>query len=446
MHITIIGTEFGSRLLARALEREQNEVELWIRRGATVARDFRHFHTRVYDDIGDLTEENFSRTDAFVFCDASLAAPVLAAALSNRGVPIHFIAYDSDLAALLKRDRGRFGIDYLYDYEAILAARIYRFFYIEKGLQTEVFGNFGLALLKLDIGADPLFVERRVRDIGPLEELVLVAVRRDGEIIIPNGNTVLEANDVLRLSGSVSAVRRFRNRYTDARPFDGRKKNARFLIYGEGTGVSHIERVLSEEGADVVFMNELKKQPRGVRYKIVEPIAELFGEIESEAYDGFIAASDDDADNFLAATAARDANMRNIVLCLKDERLIRVVDVSHNSGVFSGELLVSQQIKRNLFGPPDISLHMFPGRLDIYEIVLKDDVEAVGKRIEDLGLSEGFLIGGIERGGENVLAKGKTVLEAGDHLILFLLPESAGELQKFVRHEPKSFLTELFSF
>ena len=118
---------------------------------------------------------------------------------------------------------------------------------------------------------------------------------------------------------------------------------------------------------------------------------------------------------------------------------------SHTGGIFSGELLVSQQIKNNLFGPPEISLHLFPGSLEIYEIVLSEDVYAAGKTIESLDLAEGFLIGGIERDGKSVLAKGKTVLMEGDRLILFLLPECAGDLQKFIRRKAKRFLTELFS-
>lgn len=168
-------------------------------------------------------------------------------------------------------------------------------------------------------------------------------------------------------------------------------------------------------------------------------------DVDVAAYDGFIAASDDDADNFLVATAARDAGQNHVALCLKDERYMRVVDVAHTGGIFSGELLVSQQIKNNLFGPPEISLHLFPGSLEIYEIVLSEDVYATGKTIESLELSEGFLIGGIERKGKSVLPKGKTVLKEGDHLILFLLPECAGDLQKFIRRKAKRFLTELFS-
>ena len=76
---------------------------------------------------------------------------------------------------------------------------------------------------------------------------------------------------------------------------------------------------------------------------------------------------------------------------------------------------------------------------------MSEDVYATGKTIESLELSEGFLIGGIERKGKSVLPKGKTVLKEGDHLILFLLPECAGDLQKFIRRKAKRFLTELFS-
>lgn len=444
MHITVIGAGGGCRLLIKALERENSDVDLWIPR--TEEKDpWRSYRYEVYDDVREILRADFKDTDAFVFFDPSPSAAILASELSAWKVPIHFVCYDANLARLLEKNPERFGINYVYDYGKILAERVRRFFFVEKGMQTEVFHHFGLALLKLGIGEDPVFVGRRIRDIGPLEELVVVTVRRGETIIVPDGNTVLEENDVLRMTGDIDAIRRFRRRYARARFLGSGNKNKRFIVYGDGEEARRVEEILSREG-DVIAFNERRRRPYGARYDIFRPVVELFEAVEPDTVDGFVAISERDADNFLAATAAGDEGIRQIALCLKDERLIRIVDVAHNSGIFSGELLISQRIKHRLFGPPDISLRLFPGSLDIYEIVLKDDVEAVGKTIEALDLSKSFLIGGIERGGRSVLAKGKTVLEAGDRLLLFLLPESAPDLEKFVRRKPASFLTELFSF
>lgn len=442
MHITIIGTEPGSRLLAQTLEREGHEVEFRIQRDGGRHEEYREFSTEFFDDVRDFYKEEL-KTDAVVFCDRNPAALVLTAYFAQLNVPVHFVAYDPGFGEALEREKERFGIDYVYDYGKYLAERVHRFFYAEEGMQTEVFENFGFALVKWDIGDHPGFVGRRVRDIGPFEDLVLVVIRRDGQIMVPDGNTVLEANDVLRMIGSMEAIRRFRRRYVRILPFDEEGKG-KFLIYGDSRGAASIESYLSDLDADTVTIGNIKRRGN-VTIPKNKPITEILDNLDVDSFDGFIAASSSDANNFLAATAARNANMEHVALCLRDERFMRIVDVSHNGGIFSGELLVSQKIKHNLFGQPDISLHLFPGNLDIYEIALKEDAFACGKTIEELNLSEGFLIGGIDRKGESILAKGKTVLKAEDRLLLFLLPESAGDLNLFVRRKPKRFLTELFS-
>lgn len=444
MHITMIGTGAGSRLLAKALVREHHTVEFLIRREKQQKKALRDFHAHVYEDEEDVLAMDFEKTDAFVFCDDSNRALALASLLSKRGGPIHFISYDSALGRLLEKTKESFGIDYVYDYGEILAGRVRHFFYEEAGMQTEIFENFDSAMVKIDVSDNPAFVGRRVKNIGPLEELVLVTIRRGGKIIVPKGSTVIEADDVLRLVGSIEAVHRFRRRYARVDVFEGLERKRRFLIFGDGKGAQSIEATLAKE-ADTTLLSRGRRHPYGVNYVVDCPVTEAMDDVEVASYDGFIAASDDDADNFLVAAAARDGGQNHIALCLKDERYMRVVDVAHTGGIFSGELLVSQQIKNNLFGPPEISLHLFPGTLEIYEIVLSEDVYATGKTIESLELPEGFLIGGIERDGKSVLPKGQTLLKEGDHLILFLLPECAGDLQKFIRRKAKRFLTELFS-
>lgn len=442
MHITIIGTEPGSRLLAQTLVREGHKMEFWIQRDGGRLEEYREFPTERFDDVRNFLEVDL-KTDAVVFCDRSPGALALAGHFSHLNIPVHFVVYDPGLGEMLEREKDRFGIDYVYDYGKYLAERVHRFFYAEEGMQTEVFENFGFALIKWDIGDHPGFVGRRVRDIGPFEDLVLVVIRRDGRVIIPDGNTVLEANDVLRMIGNMEAIRRFRRRHVRVLPFD-EEGRGKFLIYGDSRGAACIESYLSDLHVDTVTIGNIKRRGN-VTIPKNKPITNILDNVDVESFDGFIAASSSDANNFLAATAARNANMKHVALCLRDERFMRIVDVSHNGGIFSGELLVSQKIKHNLSGHPDISLHLFPGNLDIYEIALKEDAFACGKTIEELGLSEGFLIGGIDRGGESILAKGKTVLKAGDRLLLFLLPESAGDLNLFVRRKPKRYLTELFS-
>ena len=76
MHITMIGTGAGSRLLAQALVREHHTVEFLIRREKQVKKALRDFHAHFYEDEDDVLAMDFDTTDAFVFCDDSNRAPL----------------------------------------------------------------------------------------------------------------------------------------------------------------------------------------------------------------------------------------------------------------------------------------------------------------------------------------------------------------------------------
>jgi trk system potassium uptake protein TrkA len=50
--------------------------------------------------------------------------------------------------------------------------------------------------------------------------------------------------------------------------------------------------------------------------------------------------------------------------------------------------------------------------------------EAVGKRLDELDLMQGAIIGGINRGNECLVPTGATEIRARDRLIVFALPEA----------------------
>lgn len=59
-------------------------------------------------------------------------------------------------------------------------------------------GNLaGTALVEIELSPESSLDNRRVRELTLPEDSVLVAIRRDGRVIIPRGNTLLHAGDVL---------------------------------------------------------------------------------------------------------------------------------------------------------------------------------------------------------------------------------------------------------
>jgi trk system potassium uptake protein TrkA len=55
---------------------------------------------------------------------------------------------------------------------------------------------------------------------------------------------------------------------------------------------------------------------------------------------------------------------------------------------------------------------------------------AVGRRLREVGLPRGAVVGGILRSGESFVPTGATVVEAGDRVILFSMPKCIEEVER----------------
>lgn len=50
-------------------------------------------------------------------------------------------------------------------------------------------------------------------DLDIFEDLLIVAIFRDGELIIPYGNIELQEDDILNIIGSLEAINKFSERF-----------------------------------------------------------------------------------------------------------------------------------------------------------------------------------------------------------------------------------------
>jgi trk system potassium uptake protein TrkA len=64
------------------------------------------------------------------------------------------------------------------------------------------------------------------------------------------------------------------------------------------------------------------------------------------------------------------------------------------------------------------------GKVHVSDVHLNDESPGVGKRISELGLTSGTLVGCIIRNDAVIVPNGSTLLESGDHMVLITQPET----------------------
>ena len=73
------------------------------------------------------------------------------------------------------------------------------------------------------------------------------------------------------------------------------------------------------------------------------------------------------------------------------------------------------------------------GNAEVLEIVMPTASPVLGRPLKDIDVPEGAVIGIIVRGSEVVIPSGEDHLEAGDHVIVFALPEAIPRIERFLK-------------
>ena len=68
---------------------------------------------------------------------------------------------------------------------------------------------------------------------------------------------------------------------------------------------------------------------------------------------------------------------------------------------------------------------------DVAEFTVPENAKITKNKVKDLGLPKGTTIGGLIRNGEGVLVTGDTLIQAGDHVVVFCLSMMIKKIEKY---------------
>lgn len=255
----------------------------------------------------------------------------------------------------------------------------------------------------------------------------IVAVFRRDAAIIPDGVTVVEEDDevfFLAASRDIPAV---------LRAFGRSGKSTRRVIIAGGGKIG--ERLAqSIESSYLVKLIELDYERCRELAKSLYQTIILNGDVtdasllKDEAIgdtDVFCAVTNDDETNILSAMLAKRCGVRKSLSIINHPDYLDLtqgdaVDIALSPALFTiGAILT--HIRRG----DVVAVHSLRrGAAEAIEIIVHGDRQTsrvVGKHAKTLNLPEGTTIGAIVRRDELVFINSRTVIESGDHIIMFLV-------------------------
>jgi trk system potassium uptake protein TrkA len=264
----------------------------------------------------------------------------------------------------------------------------------------------------------------------PNIEARVAAIYRRGQAIQPEGDTIIEADDEVFF---IAATKNIRAVMSELR--EREKPFKRLMFVGGGNIGKRLAEVV-ERGYQVKVIERNKWRAKQISGELAKTIVlhgdgadeELLLEENIEKVDVFCAVTDDDEANILSAMLAKQLGARKVMALINRAAYVDLVE----SGPIDIAISPQQATIGSLLtyvrrGDVEMVHSLRRGAAEAIEAVAHGGPESskvVGRAVDEIQLPAGASIAALVRGEEVLIAHHDTVIETGDHVILFLIDKS----------------------
>lgn len=326
--------------------------------------------------------------------------------------------------------RGKLGISMLVNPEETAAHEILRILRFPAAMKVNSFSGGKVDIvefkLPLDCKLDGLsLAEVRKKLTVPV---LIVAIEREGEIIVPDGTVVLKSGDVLSICAKHAEMRTF------FRTFGLLKHKAQsVMILGGGRMAFYLARELEESGFSVKIISNSYDKCVEIKSGL-EKTQVVCGDytnrdvLENEGIEGadaVVCMSAYDENNIVTSLFAREKKVEKTITVLHGDsyrgilesikidtaispyrltaaelaRYLRAVDVQENRAVKAMYKIAGEKVEALLFN-------------------VNSDERFAGKKLMDIQLRKGVLLAAVIRGKNSFIPNGAFELEEKDDIIV----------------------------
>ncbi len=268
---------------------------------------------------------------------------------------------------------------------------------------------------------------RTIREHIPGVDTRVAAIYRRGKPIIPEGDTIIEADDEVFF---VAAKKHIKKVISELRKLDRPVK--RVVLAGGGNIGLRLARAL-EDHCQVKLIERNRERARALSEQLKKAIV-LVGDAANEALlleeniesvDVFCAVTDDDEANILSSMLAKRLGARKAMSLINRLAYVDLVEGGAIDIAISPQQSTVSALLSHVRRGDVVQVHSLRrGAAEAIEAVAHGDPSnsrVVGRRIDEIRLPTGTTIGAIARGEEVIIAHHDTVIESGDHVIMFIV-------------------------
>lgn len=325
-------------------------------------------------------------------------------------------------------------IDVLISPEQLITKYISRLIEYPGALQVLDFADGRAQLVATQADAGGLLVGQKLHTLRqhmpPGTDARVAAVYRKGTLIIPDGDTVIEEDDMVFF---LAARKHIRTVMKELRPTDNPVR--RVILAGGGYIGSSLARLL-ERDHHVKIIERDPARAEVIAAELEKTIVlvgdcadeNLLREEAIESTDVYCVLTNDDEANILSSLLAKKMGVEKVIAIINRPAYVDLVESGVIDIAVSPQQITIGALLTHIRKGSIVRVHSLRrGAAEAIEAVAlgdKHSSKVVGRAVEDIELPKGTTISAVVRGDDVIIAHHDTVIREHDHVLLFV-PDKA---------------------
>ena len=264
----------------------------------------------------------------------------------------------------------------------------------------------------------------------------IVAIKRGNETIIPRGDDTIKLNDIVYFTTTrkyVPYIRKIsgKEHYPEVR---------NVMIMGGSRIAVRASQYIPDSMQVKIIESDLNRCHRLTdlvddKVMIINGDGrdlDLLTEEGLKDTDAFVALTGNSETNILACLAAKRMGVTKTVAEVENIDYISMAESLDIGTVINKKMIAASHIYQMMLDADVANVKCLTfANADVAEFKVKEGSRITQKPVKDMGLPKGITIGGLIRNGEGQLVTGNTMIQPGDHVVVFCLDMMIKKAEKY---------------
>lgn len=314
--------------------------------------------------------------------------------------------------------------------ELLTAHEIFNILKFPSAIKVEKFSGGKFEMIELMLKSDSVLDGVKLSDLRNKykAKVLICAVQRDDEVVIPDGNFVLRSEDRINLTANHDQLEMFLRELNIVT-----KKARNIMILGGSKTAHYLAKMLTDAGNTVKIIEKNRERCRELCEALPKAIIingdgaqqEVLFEEGINELDAFVSLTGMDEENILVSIFASSRNVPKLITKVNRNELAEMaeklgIDCIISPKEITADIVVryARAVENSLGSQVETLYKLLDGKAEALEFNVGSDSPLVGVPLKYLELKPNILMAGILRGRETIIPGGNDYIVAGDKVVV----------------------------